>query len=113
MGSISTLGDLTLAGPPDSSFSAPVRHIPPTPPVGDQVQIATIPSWAQVERLQGTSPSSLNAVLDDAIIELKTAALQSADPAEVQYLSDLADRLQLLQDAQANSPFIATQNLTS
>jgi hypothetical protein len=114
MDSISKLADQTLAGPSDPSFSAPTKHIPPEPPVEDQVQIATIPSSAQVELLQSTSPTSFEAVVADSIRKLRTAALQSTDPAEAQALSGLADRFQRLEeDGQANASSNPAQNVSS
>jgi hypothetical protein len=111
MGSISKLGDLTFSGPSDSTFSAPVKHVPPQPPIEDQVQIATIPSASQVEQLQSTSASSFEAVLADSIRKLRTAASQSTDPAEVQYLSGLADHFQRLEeDSQTSAPSNAVQS---
>ena len=111
MGSIGKLGDLTFTGPSDSSFSTPVKHVPPQPPLEDQVQIATIPSAAQVEQLQSTSSSSFEAVVADSIRKLRTAASQSTDPAEVQYLSGLADHFQRLEeDSPANAPSNSVQS---
>ena len=104
MGSISKLGDLAFNGPSDSNFSTPVKHVPPQPPVEDQVQIATIPSAAQVEQLQSTSSSSFEAVVADSIRKLRTAASQSTDPAEAAALSDLANHFQRLEeDSQAST----------
>jgi hypothetical protein len=112
MGSISNLGDLTFTGPSNSSFSTPVKHIPPEPPMEDRVQIATIPSLAQVEQLQSTSLSSFEAVVAESIRKLRTAALHSTDPVEVEYLSGLADSFQRLEeDGQASAPTNAAQNL--
>jgi hypothetical protein len=67
-------------------------------PVEDQVQIATVPSVAQVEQLQSTRPSSLQAVLGDAILKLRAAAFQSNDPSEIAYLSGIADRFQRIEE---------------
>ena len=65
MGSISKIGGLTF--PRLSDFSAPTKHVPPAQPIEDQVQIAAVSSSVQVEQLQSTSPSSLQAVFADAI----------------------------------------------
>jgi hypothetical protein len=100
MGSINKSGDLAFIDTSDSSFSTPTRHIPPVPPMEDQVQIATVPSVAQVEQLQSANSSSLEAVLGDAIIKLRAAAFQSTDPLEVQYLSTIADRFQRMEEAE-------------
>jgi hypothetical protein len=114
MSSISEIGDVTLASFSDSTFSTPTKHIPPVPPMEDQVQIAAVPSSVQVEQLQSSSPSSFQAVVADAILKLRAAALHSTDPAEVTYLSDLADRFQLLEeDGQASGLSITPQNLSS
>jgi hypothetical protein len=114
MSSISEIGDITVASFSDSNLSTPAKHIPPVPPMEDQVQIAAVPSWAQVEQLESTSPSSFQAVVSDAIFKLRAAALNSADPAEVAYLSDLADHFQRLElDGQGSSPSIAPSNPSS
>jgi|ERR1700677_1180059 hypothetical protein len=110
MGSISNLVDLAVTGASDSGSSTPTKHIPPEPPAEDQVQIATIPSSSQVEQLQTTSPSSFQAVVADSIRKLRTAAMQSTDPAEVAALSDLADRFQRLEEDQVSSPSNTVQN---
>jgi hypothetical protein len=104
MSSISEIG-VTVASFSDSNFSAPTKHVPPVPPMEDQVQIAAVPSSVQVEQLESTSPSSFQAVIADAIVKLRAAALDSADPAEVAYLSGLADRFQRLEeDLPASAP---------
>jgi hypothetical protein len=114
MGSISKLGGLTFTGLSGSSLSTPTKHIPPQPPVEDQVQIASIPSSAEVEQLQSTSPSSFQAVVSDSIRMLRTAAFQSTDPVEAEYLSGLADRFQRMQeDGQASAPSGAAQTPSS
>lgn len=96
---INHLGDPTFIGLSNPSLSAPVIRIPPVPPLEDQVQIATVPSTAQVELIQSTSPSSFQDVMGDAIHKLRAAALQTTDPGEAAYLSGLADAFQRLEDA--------------
>jgi hypothetical protein len=114
MGSINNLDDVTFSGPLTATFSAPTARIPPAPPVEDQVQIASIPTTAEVERLQTMNPSSFQAVVGDAIQKLRAAALRSTDPLEAVYLSGLADRFQRLEEAgEAASPANPAQNLST
>jgi hypothetical protein len=113
MGSINSLGDMAFIGPSDSRFSPPPKHIPPVPPVEDQVQIATVPSVAQVEQLQSTRPSSFQAVLGDAILKLRAAAFQSNDPMEIAYLSGIADRFQRMEQAGEGNAPSGSQGLSS
>jgi hypothetical protein len=96
MGSIHDLGNLTAIGLSDFSSSARKTSVQPG---DDQVQLATVPLAAQVEQLQRTDASSLQAVLSDAIRKLRSAASESSDPVEAGYLSDLANRFQWLEEA--------------
>jgi hypothetical protein len=104
MGSINNLGDLAYLGPSDSSFPTSIKHVPPLPPLEDQVQIATIPSVGQVEQLQNSSTSSLPELLGNAIPDLRSAAHHSTDPVEAAYLSGLADRFQSLEESGGIAP---------
>jgi hypothetical protein len=109
MGSINSLGDPAFAGLSDSSFAASATRVQPVSQIEDQVQLATIPFMAQAEQqFQDKNPPNLQAVLGDAIRNLRAAALQSTNPVEAAYLSGLADRFQRLEDtgsagAQSNS----------
>lgn len=109
MGAISNLGELSSVGASYSSAAAaaPARLQAATPAV-DQVHLSTIPSTTLAEQqLLDKNPPNLQAVLGDAVRNLRAAALQSSDPIEVAYLSGLADRFQRLEESGA------TQNPTS
>jgi hypothetical protein len=95
MGPIRNLGDLAGNGPSDSSASTRKAS---GQAVEDQAQLSTVPLETQVEQIQSTHPSSFEAVLHDAIRGLRAAAAESADPAQVAYLSGLANRFQRLED---------------
>jgi hypothetical protein len=64
----------------------------------DIVEIATVPSMSQLEPLQSGNPSQFQAVLSDAVRQLRAAAWQATDPIEAAYLSGLADRFQRLEE---------------
>ncbi|HEY1757485.1 MAG TPA: hypothetical protein VGG72_19085 [Bryobacteraceae bacterium] len=99
IGSVNNISDLAFTGPSDSSYLAATRHIPPEPPIEDQVQIASIPSAAQVEQLQSTNPSTFQQVVADAIGQLRTAEAQSTDPGEVAVLSGQAASFERMEDS--------------
>lgn len=98
MGSISNLGDRTLTGFSDSRVSGSGSRVQPAPALEDQIQIAKIPPTTQLEELQTTNPSSFQAVVTDAILQLRAAAFQTTDPNEAAYISGLADRFQELEE---------------
>jgi len=96
MGPIHNFGDQTTVGPSDSSFPTRKANVQPTE---DQAQLAAVPLSAQLEQLQKTDAPRFQAVLSDAVRELRAAASTSSDPVEAAYLSDLANRFQWLEES--------------
>lgn len=115
MGLISNLGELTYGGPSQSSFPAARTRVQPAPATDDQVHLSTVPFTALAEQqLQDKEPPNLQAVLGDAVRNLRAAASQSSNPMEAAYLSGLADRFQRLEESgDASAPPQSAQFLAS
>jgi hypothetical protein len=71
----------------------------------DSVDVATppVPSVSQVEPLLTTNPIKFEAVLSDAVRQLRAASRETTDPVKAAYYSTLADRFQRLQDGVPDS----------
>jgi hypothetical protein len=115
VGLINNLSALTFMSPSETSVPSPTTRVQAAPPLEDQVQLAKIPVVALAEQqIQDKNPPNLQAVLGDAIRNLRAAALQSTDPVEAAYLSGLADRFQRLEEAgDASAPSNSVQDLSS
>ena len=100
MVSTPTLGDVTSVGAGQSNFPVPATRVQPAPVQEDEVHLSAIPLTALAEQqLQDKEPPNLQAVLGDAVRNLKAAASQSSDPIQAAYLSGLADRFQQLEES--------------
>ncbi len=72
---------------------------PITPVWPDRIEISSIPTLSQAEQTGGSNPTQFQAVLTDAVRELKAAAVQTSDPFEAAYFLDLAGKFQALQES--------------
>jgi len=95
------LGDLPSKKP------APPRPAPHSTVADskDSVDVATppVPSLSQVEPLLTANPLKFEAVLSDAVRQLRVASRETSDPVKAAYYSTLADRFQRLQDGVPDS----------
>ncbi len=114
MALISNIGITTFIDP---SGSAGGSSAPPPQLISanqDQVHLASIPLTSQVEQqLEAKQPPNLQAVLGDAIRNLRAAASQTPNPIDSAYLSGLADRFERLQESGDAASSSATVNLTA
>jgi hypothetical protein len=115
MGLISNLGELTSTGSSQTSFPPSSARVQPAPQTDDEVHLSTVPITALAEQqLQDKEPPNLQAVLGDAVRNLRAAASESSNPMEAAYLSGLADRFQRLEESgDAGAPGNAVQYTTS
>lgn len=95
------LGDLPNNKP---APSRPASHLEAAD-AKDSVDVATppVPSVSQVEPLLTTNPLKFEAVLSDAVRQLRVASRETTDPVKAAYYSTLADRFQRLQDGVPDS----------
>lgn len=101
MGSISSiridLGDLGVSQTSSRQHAATAVHAPV-----DLADVATVPSVSQVEPLRTVNPAKFEAILSNAVRQLRAASLATPDATQAAYYSTLADRLQQLRDGVAN-----------
>jgi hypothetical protein len=66
---------------------------------GDVTEVTSVPIVSTAQELEGNNPTQFHQVVTDAVAKLKVAAEQTADPFAASYLSDLANRFQLMLDS--------------
>jgi hypothetical protein len=81
----------------NSSSTRAATTAPAVTDLRDLVDVSTVPALSQVEPLQTRNPEQFQAVLTDAVRQLRAAAFQTTDPVEAAYLSSLANRFQRLE----------------